>query len=118
MRKDNLKTGFMDMFILETLYDTDRYGYEIAYVLKEKSAGYISVAVSALYPYLYKMEDNGWITSYRQKSGFKMERVYYHLEEKGMLELEAQRAEYFRKVKAINNLLSRNVVSESDEKIS
>lgn len=118
MRKDSSKTGFMAMFILETLYDTDRYGYEIAYVLKEKSAGYISVAVSNLYPFLYKMEEQGWISSYRQKSGFKMERVYYHLEEKGLLELEAQRTEYFHKVNAINNVLSRSNVPKSNEKIS
>lgn len=47
-----------------------------------------------MYPVLYKLEDSGYISSRRVKSGKRMTRVYYHIEPEGLAALEQMTHDY------------------------
>ena len=92
MAKKNIYFKF-DMLILSVIYDRDCYGYEITSAIKELSDGVINIKEGSLYPSLYKMLDNGYITSRDELVNRKL-RVYYHIEESGKQYLKQMIDEY------------------------
>lgn len=101
----NLKINHFRMFILKLLSLHDSYGYEMVQLIKEVTDGYISLSEASLYPTLYKLEEDGFISSYKQKTGIKMERNYFHIEEKGQQELQKLIDEYTRYQHCISDIL-------------
>lgn len=92
----------LEMLILSVLEDSDCYGYEISQQLKEKSHGLMQIKEGALYPILYKLQKEEYISSYEQSG--KKTRVYYHLEEKGLKHLITLEEDYLKMVKEIKNI--------------
>lgn len=103
--KDNLKKGSLEMLVLKLLSIHDCYGYQLTQILKKLSNGVISVPSGSLYPALYKLLDNNYISEYSVKVGKRQERIYYHLEEKGKLYLEEQVESYRLFTLMIENIL-------------
>lgn len=92
MPKKNIYFKF-DMLILSILIQRDCYGYEITHAIKELSDGVIDIKEGSLYPSLYKMLDQGYISSRDEVINRKI-RVYYHLEPSGIEYLEEITKEY------------------------
>lgn len=92
MPKKNIYFKF-DMLILCIILKKDCYGYEITQSIKELSDGIIEVKEGSLYPSLYKMLDNGYISSREEIVNRKI-RVYYHIEEQGKIYLKTMMKEY------------------------
>lgn len=92
MPKKNIYFKF-DMLILSILSQRDCYGYEITHTIKELSDGVIDIKEGSLYPSLYKMLDNGYISSRDEINNRKI-RVYYHIEQSGIKYLEEITNEY------------------------
>lgn len=93
--RDTFKKGYVEMFLLKFLSEQDLYGYEMAQLILERSDGYITIPEGSLYPTLYKLEDKGYISSYKKQVGKRLKRIYYHIEDIGTEHLNALVTEYY-----------------------
>lgn len=95
----------MEMLILKTLEKGDYYGYQLSQELKEKSNSVISINEGTMYPIMYKLEDQGFISSRKEIVKKRQTRVYYHIENDGRLHLKKLISDYENLCKAINSIL-------------
>lgn len=79
----NYKKATVEMLLLKMLSEDDRYGYQLAQELKKRSNGEYTIQEGSMYPILYRLADEGLITSYEKKVGTRQTRIYYHLEQSG-----------------------------------
>lgn len=112
----DLIRGHVDTFILRSLMNEDKYGYEILNEIKEKSNGLFSLKQPTLYSCLKRLEKLGNITSYKGGVSNGAQRVYYQLTEAGRqyLLLDQYQWEFSRTI--INNLLSDKEFDAEQEK--
>ena len=68
-----------------------------------------------MYPVLYKMIDNGYITDYKKQVGKRMIRVYYHIEPSGQNRLEELTQEYLKTTQSIQSILNFDFESLQSE---
>ena len=106
--KNNFKKGATALLILTFLQERDMYGYEISQAMIERSDGDFSIPEGSLYPALYKLIENGYISDRREKVGKRLTRVYYHLEESGLEHLRQLRDDYLAVKKGIEKILDRS----------
>lgn len=95
------------MLILHLLLDNDLYGYQITQMFEEKSNGVYKMLEGSLYPVLYRLTTEGYISDYTKKVGVRRTRRYYHLEEKGRLYYDEITREYDQIAKAIDRIRDR-----------
>ncbi len=99
----NLK-GSLPALILETLSRGSSHGYEIATVIKRKSAGVLDFKEGTLYPALHTLERDGMVQSNTELENGRTRR-YYQLTDKGSKHLEKSKLEWTRMSSAINSVL-------------
>lgn len=58
-----LKKGVLEMLVLESVCGGPTYGYELLGRLKEGSGGLLTLKEGTLYPILYRLEDDGFVTA-------------------------------------------------------
>ncbi|MBN2796810.1 MAG: helix-turn-helix transcriptional regulator [Clostridia bacterium] len=88
-----LKKGVLNILILNSIAKKDQYGYELIQELQELSDDYYTLKEGSLYPVFYRLEDLGFIESYKVEVGDrKVSRKYYKITEKGLLELKEMKA--------------------------
>lgn len=92
--RENFKKGSVEMIILRLLSEKDMYGYEMTQLINERSHGAIQVPEGSLYPTLYRLIDNSYISDRRERVGKRQTRVYYHIEPTGLERLDEMRAEF------------------------
>lgn len=109
--RDNFKKGSVELILLSLLMEDDLYGYQMSQLVSERSDGLFNIPEGSMYPTLYRLEDNGYITSEKRLVSKRMTRVYYHLESKGK--------EYFLNLKEDYYMVTGSVmkVLEYHEKI-
>jgi len=86
-RKSRSRTalrGSVNNIILESLYEGEKYGYEIIKEVEEKTNGKIKLKQPSLYSSLSRFEQKGFIDSYWQDSDIGGKRHYYRLTEAGI----------------------------------
>ena len=113
----NFKKGSVEMLLLHVLScKGDCYGYQLSQLIKKSSENTLDFPVGSLYPALYKMIDNGYISDYKQQVGNRLVRVYYHLEEAGQIRLEDLKKEYYATNQSIQQVLNNDFSEdEADE---
>ena len=79
----NFKRGFLPLVILSLLSQGDMFGYQLVQEISRQSGGRFITQEGSLYPVLYRLLESGYISSYEVRSGVRMRRYYYHLEERG-----------------------------------
>lgn len=92
-----------DLIILSVLKDKDRYAYEITKYVTEVTDGRIVPKQGTMYPFIYKLLENEYISSYQEIAGNKI-RIYYHLEDKGREYLEKELENYYALVRSLDKL--------------
>jgi len=97
-----LKKGSVELMILALLADRPAHGYELGKLIELRSGGEIRFNVSTLYPVLYRMENDGWITSRWVERAGERRRCHYSLTRKGREVLDRQRGEWSAYVSAVN----------------
>lgn len=102
--KDSLSKGTLELAILYLLSQKDMYGYEISQTIYEKSTHEFKVNSAAMYSALFRLTEDGYVTSYEQTVGQKMVRVYYHLEPAGKAQLDLTYAAFIRQQQAISSI--------------
>lgn len=95
----------IEMLLLKVLEEGDCYGYQLTQSIKEHSKEQIKIADGTMYPILYKLLDQGFISDYKELVGKRQTRVYYHLEPSGKDHLEQLIKDYYQMTDAIQRIL-------------
>ena len=111
--KDDFKRGTAELLVLHSLLTEDLYGYQITQSFERKTNGEYTMLEGSLYPILYKLEDAGFISSYKKPAGKRRMRVYYHIEPSGRERYETLLAEYLSVTDSVFTILGRR--NEFDE---
>lgn len=79
-----LKKGVLEILVLKLLSDEKKYGYQLISQLKELGKGMFSMKEGTLYPILYRLQDDGLVTSDWSEPGDKESpRKYYSITVEG-----------------------------------
>ena len=103
-----LKRATMEIIVLSLLKEGDKYGNQMCKEISERSQGLLKVQMGSLYPVLYRLTDNGYLTDRKVKVGVHQSIVYYHLDTPGMELLEELKAEYDSVMKGIRLVLDED----------
>lgn len=89
---NQFRKGILAVIVLKLISEQDMYGYDIIQQLDTLSGGYYKLKEGTLYPVLYRLEDNGWIESYRvmREEERKVPRKYYKITSEGTNALKEQ----------------------------
>lgn len=99
--QDNFKRGTAELLVLHLLQKEDLYGYQITHAFEEKSMGVYTMLEGSLYPVLYRLTEEGYISDYEKLVGKRRTRRYYHLEPKGQ--------EYYKEILADYDLITNSI---------
>ena len=104
----DLIRGHINTIILRTLYERDKYGYEIIEEIERKSHGQYSLKQPTLYSALKRLESQGYINAYWKTDEVSLggRRKYYTLTESGREITEKNQAEWEYSRTVIDNLIS------------
>ena len=90
--------------ILSILLGGEEYGYRILQRVKEMSGGDITWSDNMLYPFLKRLEDDGFLAGRWQLSEEGRLRKYYRITDAGRKELEVERRQWVQVNKALSAL--------------
>lgn len=104
----DLIRGHINTIILRTLYERDKYGYEIIEEIESKSHGQYTLKQPTLYSALKRLESQGYITAYWKTDEVSQggRRKYYTLTGSGREVTERNQAEWEYSRTVIDNLIS------------
>lgn len=103
----DLIRGHINTIILRTLYDGDKYGYEIINEIEEKSKGQYSLKQPTLYSALKRLEGQDYVTSYWGGASNGGRRKYFQITDKGKTVVEQNLAEWEYSRTVIDSLISQ-----------
>ena len=99
-----LKKATIEMLLLKLLTEEDMYGYQMTQQIKKRSNGLYTILEGSMYPILYRLEEQGYISLYEKKAGKRQTRIYYHLEDSGKDYLAEMRSAYEQALSVIDFL--------------
>lgn len=104
----DLIRGHINTIILRTLYERDKYGYEIIEEIESKSHGQYTLKQPTLYSALKRLESQGYITAYWKTDEVSQggRRKYYTLTDSGREVAEKNQAEWEYSRTVIDSLIS------------
>lgn len=105
-----LKKGVLEMLVLRFLADNPCHGYELIVRLREKGGGLLDLKEGTLYPILYRLEEEGCITSVWNSpdgtlSPGRIPRRVYTVTDAGHILLARQRKTWHRFVDCVEQCL-------------
>lgn len=106
--KSDLLPGTLDMLILKTLALEPMHGWGISQRIQQTSSGVLNINQGSLYPALYRLEEQGWITSEWGSSENNRQAKYYKLTRAGRKQLNEETANWQRLSTAIEQVLQAN----------
>ncbi|HTI70652.1 MAG TPA: PadR family transcriptional regulator [Candidatus Limnocylindria bacterium] len=105
-RRLDLLQGTLDMLVLKALRLGPEHGYGISVLIRNMSNEILLVEQGSLYPALYRLEDQGWISSEWGTSDNNRKAKFYRLTESGRKQLQAEKDNWVRMSAAINLVLN------------
>ena len=81
MKETQLLKGVLDGCVLQMISQREIYGYELVQELK--NSGFSSIVGGTVYPFLQKLERNGYISGQMKPSADGPDRKYFYLTDKG-----------------------------------
>ena len=116
MASENVRSSFqrgaMAMIILSLLKCEDMYGYQLVQEIEKQSGGGILTQEGSLYPVLYKLQDQGCISSTRVMVGKRLARLYYHIEDEGLRYLRELVEDYNAVTEGIYQIIRKGAEKE------
>ena len=100
----NLKRGSAEFAVLSVLAAGSLHGYQIARSIEEQTNGVLSFDLASLYPLLYRMEKDGWVSAEWEESASGRRRRCYSLTREGRSKLAPLRAQWKQFFEALNRL--------------
>ena len=90
--------------ILALLYKEESYGYQILQRIRRVTGGKLAWSSAMLYPFLHRLEKEGFIKSKWRISGTGRMRKYYALTDRGRREFAAERERWLSVHDALQDL--------------
>ncbi len=100
----NVKRGSAELAVLSLLQQGAMHGYEIAKKVEQETEGILKFDVASLYPLLYRMEADGWVTAEWQESESGRRRRCYRLTREGKKQLVPLRSQWRSFFQALDKL--------------
>jgi len=100
-----LLQGTLDMLILKAVSLGPLHGYGILLRIQQISKQRLEIQQGSLYPALYRLEDQGWISSIWGESENKRKAKYYSLTAAGKKRLRAEAENWNRMAEVIAAIL-------------
>jgi len=106
MGKDiDLLQGTLDMLILKAISLGPLHGYGVLLRIQQISGDRLEIQQGSLYPALYRLEHQGWITSEWGESENNRKAKYYRLSATGRRRLQAETEKWNRTAEVIAGIL-------------
>lgn len=107
MAKDggDLIQGTLDMLVLKALELAPMHGWGITERIQQWSDNVLSVNQGSLYPSLYRLQRQGWITSEWRVTENRRRARFYELTPSGRKQLEEERRSWERLSLGVNRVL-------------
>lgn len=102
----DLLQGTLDMLILKAVSLGPLHGYGILLRIQQVSKERLEIQQGSLYPALYRLEHQGWITSEWGVSENNRRAKYYRLTAAGKRRLQAETENWNRMAEVIAGILS------------
>jgi len=100
-----LLQGTLDMLILKAVSLGPLHGYGVLLRIQQISKDRLEIQQGSLYPALYRLEHQGWITSEWGESENKRKAKYYRLTEAGKRKLQTEAEKWNRMADVIAGIL-------------
>ena len=106
-----LKKGVIEILILKLLSQEKMYGYQLLQELDRRSNGIFKMKEGTLYPVLYRLEDDGFITSLWEEPDRNspdkrpVPRKYYQITKSGLKEFKILISDLNNLIKAISLII-------------
>jgi PadR family transcriptional regulator, regulatory protein PadR len=101
----DLLQGTLDMLILKAVSLGPLHGYGVLLRIQQISKGHLEIQQGSLYPALYRLEHQGWITSAWGESENNRKAKYYRLTSAGKRRLQAETDKWNRMAGVIAGIL-------------
>lgn len=99
-----LMRGAGPVAVLKLLEGGSMYGYELVTAIAKRSDGVLAMGQSTLYPMLYNLEAQGFVSSQWRETQSGRKRKYYALTAKGERRLAADAAQWQAVARAMRGL--------------
>ena len=100
-----LLQGTLDMLILKAVSLGPLHGYGVLLRIQQISKDRLEIQQGSLYPALYRLEHQGWITSEWGESENKRKAKYYRLTAAGRRKLQTEAQKWNRMADVIAGIL-------------
>lgn len=100
-----LLQGTLDVLILKALSWGPTHGYGVSNLIRERTAGDLSIEDAALYKALHRLERAGWVDASWGLSDNNRRAKYYRLTSAGRTQLRAEEKALRRYVSAVFRVL-------------
>ncbi|HEY6252088.1 MAG TPA: PadR family transcriptional regulator [Candidatus Angelobacter sp.] len=100
-----LLQGTLEMLILKAISLGPLHGYGVLLRIQQISKDRLEIQQGSLYPALYRLEHQGWITSEWGKSENNRKARYYHLTRAGKRRLQTETEQWNRMADVIAGIL-------------
>jgi len=107
-----LRRGSIELIILKLLTGEEMYGYQLISTIEERAGGLFEIAEGTLYPVLYRLEDRGFIESYRDNPKRGVPRKYYRVTKNGKVYLQDLLDEWKKFSAIMESLLNEEEVEK------
>ena len=101
----DLLQGTLDMLILKAVSLGPLHGYGVLLRIQQISKEHLEIQQGSLYPALYRLEHQGWISSEWGESENKRKARYYHLTAAGRRRLQTETDKWNRMAEVIAGIL-------------
>jgi PadR family transcriptional regulator, regulatory protein PadR len=101
----DLLQGTLDMLILKAVSLGPLHGYGVLLRIQQISKDRLEIQQGSLYPALYRLEHQGWITSEWGESENKRKAKYYRLTASGRRKLQTEAEKWNRMADVIAGIL-------------
>lgn len=105
IQKSDLLQGTLDMLILKAISLGPLHGYGILLRIQQISKDRLTIQQGSLYPALYRLEHQGWITSEWGESDNNRKAKYYRLTPSGKRKFQSEAEEWNRMADVIAGIL-------------
>ena len=102
----DLLQGTLDMLILKAVSLGPLHGYGILLRIQQVSKNRLEIQQGSLYPALYRLEHQGWVTSGWGESENNRRAKYYRLTAAGKKQLSNEHSRWTQMTRAIAALMS------------
>ena len=103
----DLVQGTVDLLILKTLKLEPKHGWAVAKRIQQISGDVLKVQEGSLYPALYRLEKEGWITANWAETETGREAKFYSLTKAGREHLKKEVATWERLSSAVNLVIQQ-----------